>query len=73
MKTPLRCFISYSHDLDVSPLKNMLAEYDVETFDVYDFSIGESIQQLFLTSAKNLFANCLQIKKGRLIAAFLID
>jgi hypothetical protein len=46
MKGSLKCFISYSHDLDVSPLKNVLGEYEVESYDIYDFSIGESIQQI---------------------------
>jgi hypothetical protein len=46
MKESLKCFISYSHDIDVSSLKNVLGEYDIESFDLYDFSIGESIQQI---------------------------
>jgi len=46
MNENLKCFISASSDTDTAFIKNILAEYDVETIDIYDFSIGDSIQQI---------------------------
>ena len=46
MNQRLKCFISSSYDIDLSMLKNILAEHDIDTFDIYDFSIGDSIQQI---------------------------
>ena len=46
MNKNLKCFISASYDTDLSFIKNILAENNVETFDLYDFSIGDSIQQI---------------------------
>lgn len=46
MKDNLKCFISASYDIDLTLIKNILSEYNVETFDLYDFSIGDSIQQI---------------------------
>lgn len=46
MTKRLRCFISASYDTDLSMLKNVLEEHNIETFDIYDFSIGNSIQQI---------------------------
>jgi hypothetical protein len=46
MSDSLKCFISAPHEVDTNPIKNALALYGVESFDVYDFSIGDSIQQI---------------------------
>ncbi|MBK8968376.1 MAG: hypothetical protein IPM36_17270 [Lewinellaceae bacterium] len=46
MKEHLKCFISASYETDTTTVKNVLAENNVEVFDLYDFSIGESIQQI---------------------------
>lgn len=46
MNENLKCFISASSDTDTAVIKNILAEYNVETLDIYDFSIGDSIQQI---------------------------
>lgn len=46
MNQNLKCFISASYDTDLSLIKNILAENNIETFDLYDFSIGDSIQQI---------------------------
>lgn len=46
MNEKLKCFISASHDTDLSFVKNILAENNIDTFDVYDFAIGDSIQQI---------------------------
>jgi hypothetical protein len=46
MKEHLKCFISAPFDTDTTTVKNILAENEVEVFDLYDFSIGESIQQI---------------------------
>lgn len=46
MNQNLKCFISASSDTDTAFIKNVLAEYEVDTIDIYDFSIGNSIQQI---------------------------
>ncbi|MFN8255671.1 MAG: hypothetical protein U0W24_08290 [Bacteroidales bacterium] len=46
MERKLKCFISASYDTDLSAIKSVLSENDVETFDLYDFSIGSSIQEI---------------------------
>lgn len=46
MNENLKCFISTSYETDASFIKNILAEYDVDTIDIYDFSIGDSIQEI---------------------------
>lgn len=46
MNENLKCFISASSGIDTSFIKNILSEYDVDTFDIFDFSIGDSIQQI---------------------------
>lgn len=46
MKEHLKCFISAPFDTDTTTVKSILAENEVEVFDLYDFSIGESIQQI---------------------------
>lgn len=46
MNERLKCFISASYEIDTSQIKNILAENNVDTFDLYDFSIGDSIQQI---------------------------
>ncbi len=46
MNERLKCFISASFETDTSQIKNILAENNVDTFDLYDFSIGDSIQQI---------------------------
>jgi hypothetical protein len=46
MSEELQCFISASYDVDTSYIKNALAEYNVNAVDIYDFSIGDSIQQI---------------------------
>jgi nucleoside 2-deoxyribosyltransferase len=46
MDRQLKCFLSASYDTDLSLIKSVLAENNVETFDLYDFSIGSSIQDI---------------------------
>lgn len=46
MDRQLKCFLSASSDTDLSMIKSVLMENDIEVFDLYDFSIGESIQQI---------------------------
>ncbi len=46
MKDKLTCFLSASYDTDLSLIKTILTENNVETFDLFDFSIGDSIQQI---------------------------
>lgn len=52
MNKNLKCFISSSYNYDTSSIKNILAENGVETFDLYDFSIGDSIQQILKRKIK---------------------
>jgi len=42
----LKCFLSASYDTDLSSIKSVLIENGIEIFDLYDFSIGNSIQQI---------------------------
>lgn len=46
MNENLKCFISASSETDTTFIKNILAEYNVDTFDIFDFSISDSIQQI---------------------------
>lgn len=46
MNRRLKCFLSASYDTDLSAIKSVLAENDIDIFDLYDFSIGSSIQQI---------------------------
>jgi hypothetical protein len=46
MSQQLKCFISASYSTDISFVKNILAEYNIETIDIYDLTIGDSIQQI---------------------------
>jgi len=46
MNRRLKCFLSASYDTDLSSIKSVLAENDIDIFDLYDFSIGSSIQQI---------------------------
>lgn len=46
MNDKLKCFISASYNTDTSIITNLLAENNVEIFDLYDFSAGNSIQQI---------------------------
>jgi hypothetical protein len=46
MSNRIKCFISHSYDTDASVIRNILSENNVEVFDLYDFSIGESVQQI---------------------------
>lgn len=46
MDRQLKCFLSASYDTDLSLIKSVLAENNVETFDLYDLSIGSSIQDI---------------------------
>lgn len=46
MNRRLNCFLSASNDTDLSSIKSVLAENDIDIFDLYDFSIGSSIQQI---------------------------
>lgn len=46
MNERLKCFISSSYETDISHIKSILEENNVDTFDLYDFSIGDSIQQI---------------------------
>tara|TARA_R100000935_G_C2820706_1_gene159626 strand:- start:676 stop:1617 length:942 start_codon:yes stop_codon:yes gene_type:complete len=52
MNKNLKCFISSSHNVDTTSIKNILDENGVETFDLYDFSIGDSIQQILKRKIK---------------------
>lgn len=46
MNRRLKCFLSASYDTDLSLIKSVLLENDIDIFDLYDFSIGSSIQQI---------------------------
>jgi hypothetical protein len=46
MNIQYKCFLSASYDTDLSLIKSVLSENNVETFDLYDFSIGSSIQDI---------------------------
>ncbi len=46
MNRNLKCFISASYQTNTDLIKNILIENGVEVADLYDFSIGESIQQI---------------------------
>jgi len=46
MKDNLKCFISLSYDIDIALIKKILLDFNVITFDLFDFSIGESVQQI---------------------------
>lgn len=46
MNRKLKCFLSASYDTDISMIKSVLSENDIEIFDLYDFSIGSSIQDI---------------------------
>ena len=46
MNRNLKCFISASLETETDNIKNVLSENGVEVFDLYDYSIGESIQQI---------------------------
>ncbi|QCR24521.1 hypothetical protein [Pontibacter sp. SGAir0037] len=52
MNRNLKCFISASHNVDTTSVKNILAENGIESFDLYDFSIGDSIQQILKKKIK---------------------
>ena len=43
MDIQYKCFLSASYDTDLSLIKSVLTENNIETFDLYDFSIGNSI------------------------------
>src|SRR6185436_6227367 len=42
----LKCFLSAPFGTDLEAIKSVLEENKVEVFDLYDFSIGSSIQQI---------------------------
>jgi|GEM_PF-1619060 len=46
MTTNLKCFISVPYGTDTQTLKEILTRNGVDVSDLYDFSIGESIQQI---------------------------
>lgn len=46
MVKKLKCFISSTAEANISTLKSILEEEGVETFDIYDFTIGASIQDI---------------------------
>lgn len=46
MNRNLKCFISSSYQTNTDLIKNILEENGVEVVDLYDFSIGQSIQQI---------------------------
>lgn len=46
MDRQYKCFLSASYDTDLSLIKSILEENNVETFDLYDFSIGSSFQDI---------------------------
>ncbi len=46
MNEPLKCFLSTSFGIDISAIKEILVENQIEVFDIYDFSSGETIQNI---------------------------
>ena len=46
MDRDLRCFLSASYKTDTTTIKSILEDNQVEVFDLYDLSIGNSIQQI---------------------------
>lgn len=46
MNRPLKCFLSASYDTNLSLIKSVLAENDIDIYDIYDFSIGSSLHQI---------------------------
>lgn len=46
MDKQYKCFLSASYDTDLSLIKSVLAENKVEIFDLYDFSLGSTIQEI---------------------------
>lgn len=46
MNENLRCFISSTYANDLSLIEEILNNSNVDTFDIYDLAIGESIQQI---------------------------
>lgn len=46
MNRQLKCFLSASYDTDLTTIESVLAENDIEIFNLYDFSIGSSIQDI---------------------------
>jgi hypothetical protein len=46
MARQLKCFLSASYSTDLSIIKSVLEENGIETFDLYDFSIGSSLQDI---------------------------
>ncbi len=46
MNYPLKCYISANADVDISTIKSILQKNHIEVFDLFDFAVGESIQQI---------------------------
>jgi hypothetical protein len=46
MNNPLKCYISANADVDISTIKSILQKNHIEVFDLFDFAVGESIQQI---------------------------
>ena len=46
MNNKLKCYISSSHKINTSKIKDILNELRVDFFDNYDFSVGDPIQYL---------------------------
>ena len=52
MGRQLKCFLSTSYDTDISLIKSVLSENNIEVFDLFDFSIGSSIQDILKEKLK---------------------
>src|SRR5688572_24249272 len=48
----MRCFISAPANADVSVIRSILKENEVEVYDPYDFRIGDSINDLITSKIK---------------------
>ena len=48
----LKCFISANHKVKLTHIKNILIENDIDSFDMYDISIGDSIQETVKSKLK---------------------
>jgi hypothetical protein len=46
MNRQLKCFLSASYDTDLTIIESVLAENNIEIFNLYDFSIGSSLQDI---------------------------
>lgn len=53
MNEHLKCFISASYETDISIIKSILVENNVEVLDIYDNSIGVPIQDILKRNLRN--------------------